>query len=860
MVQENLLLQQPNFCISPLIGTFASIDTTQTDSRLLIKNTSGDVTVSYTFNPNITQNSIIYYLDYIGPINQSALQDGMVFITMESNLSSSVSIKKWNLNKANTRLDLDYTISKATSGDEIIKSDCMAAGRYYTNLSNTTVTGTANIEIDNVDTIVSGTRLYVGPSSNTSYLNAYEEVTATAVSGTNVSISSPNGVPLLSYFNSGDPVTYLGDFYLFSDVAYGNDTSKGSLITLDNFTGVTLSRDNSAIYSDIQAANYGTPFYNTVAFVKRSELLYIDIDDYTRVRSVRLNVTTPGQDGDPVEVYNLAFTTSAVYRLQKEKVVRQDDGSYITLNWATYNYHEDGFFRFVDCITLETNPIGIVANQETITIQGQVIDQYGMAVSGKLIQFDKISGDQNGLWGEVNRQATSDINGRFSITYTSGWYDESEASDINEDINISARTDGSNILTGSIYIWTFFKFHLNAKFIMGPDTETYFGAEIIIQKENIFDSTNSFTQISQFTSHFDIEARNYLDIIAPIIYQWRSFKSELGMVQRELVSSDFSVSQIDLIRGTFPVSQTYVSRHLIAGSNEDDVEIAQFRFIIDAIPVPFSEKNNVNANIWIKLAPYGFDLNKSTLVFKVREVSYAGDTGFINYENTANLEITEFDAGGGLIGLEVLYTPDVYFHNSAIVYVYLEIYDNGIPPNRIEFDYWFTVIPDYKAPYIENERPYRGETGVLINSDITFDIVDTEVGVDINTLDIYINNRGKPFTYEEIERGYQITFHNIFDFYYEQAIEISIRVADSSAFGNVLYDMWRFYCESSLAPVIDSESFYPKICIRGYDTRTTGEYFEVYDGGGGLDKDSIELIVGGNIRPINLIPIIKRTL
>ena len=334
----------------------------------------------------------------------------------------------------------------------------------------------------------------------------------------------------------------------------------------------------------------------------------------------------------------------------------------------------------------------------------------------------------------------------------------------------------------------------------------------------------------------------------------------MGVVQEELVSGDFKITQAEVITGTFPISQTYVSRHLTEGSNEDNVEIAQFRFIIDAVPVPFSEKNNVNANIWIKLAPYGFDLNKSTLVFKVREVSYVGDTGFISYENTANLEITEYDAGGGLIGLEVLYTPEEYFHNSAIVYVYLEIYDNGLPPNRIEFDYWFTIIPDYKAPYIENESPHRGETGVLVDSDITFDIVDTEVGVAITTLDIYINNRIKPFTYEEIEAGYRVTFHNISDYYYEQSIEISVRVSDSSASGNVLYDMWRFRCESSLAPVIDGESFDPRTCIRGHDTRTTEEYFEVYDGGGGLDKDSIELIVEGNIRPTTLIPVIKRTL
>lgn len=86
----------------------------------------------------------------------------MVFITMESDTTSSVSIKKWNLDKTNTRLNLDYTITKTTSGFDTIASKSMAIGRYYTNLSFTTITGTGNIVINNVDNVVSGTRLYIG--------------------------------------------------------------------------------------------------------------------------------------------------------------------------------------------------------------------------------------------------------------------------------------------------------------------------------------------------------------------------------------------------------------------------------------------------------------------------------------------------------------------------------------------------------------------------------------------------------------------------------------------------------------------------------------------------------------------------
>lgn len=872
MAQENIQIAQPNFCIAPLVGTFATVDTTQSAARFIVKNTSGGTTVSYTFNPNIAQNTSIYYFDYIGPRSVSTLVSGMVFITMESNLSSQVVIKKWNLNTANTRLDLDYTITKSTSGNEYIACSNMAAGRYYTNLTSTTVTGTGQIVLNSVDNIVSGTRLYVGPSSNTSYLNAYQEVVATSVSGTTVNIRNPNniGIPLTSYYNSGDAVTYLGDFYLFSDIGYGNDSTRGSMLTINNTTGATLATHSSALYNNIAAANYGIPYYGTVGVIKDSELLYVDIADHTIQKSSRLNVTRPFSQ-TTLEVFAVAFTASTMYRLQLGKVSRSDTGDYTELTWSTYNYHEDGIARYSDTISLYTDPIGIIGNQETITIRGCVRDQYGIALSGKTVKFNKVYGDTNGVWGEVNRESVTDINGLCAITYTSGWYDPSIRSNVNEDIKISANTNGSNVLIGSIYIWTTLIFKLNAKFLMGPATTPAFGASIITQKLNTFTSTNnSLTQKVSFTSTFGLKSYSKfrmpggheywqdINLGTAILTQLRQFNSLLNVTQKALINSLFYVTQSDQYKGTFPISQTYVSRHLPAGSNVDNVNIAQFKFIIDAVPVPFSEKNNVNSTIWIKLAPYGFDLDKSTLVFRVRELSYKGDIGFVDYVDTANLVITEYDAGGGLIGLELLYTPSEYFNNSAIVYVYLEVYDNGIPPNRIEFDYWFLVIPDYKAPYIENETPSRNQHDVPIDSTISFDLLDSEVGVDITTLDLYIDNRIKEFTYEIIAKGYRVTYTSDANFYYTQPVEVSIQVNDSSDQSNTLYDMWRFYCAASVPPEVDSSSFFPVVCVRGLPTRTTIETFEIYDVGTGIDTSSILLMVDGIERPTNLVPIIKR--
>jgi hypothetical protein len=583
MPQENIQIAQYNFCIAPVVGTFATVDTTNTTARLIIKNSTGVATVSYTFNPNLSQNTNIYYLDYIGPRNLSALKSGMVFITMESNLTSLVTIKKWDLDVENTRLNLDYTISKNSAGYDTFACRAMAIGRYYTSLSLTTVTGTGSIVLNNVDNVVSGTRLYIGPSSNTTYLGNYEEVIATSISGTTVSISSTNGIPLSSYFNSGDPITYLGNIYLFSDMGYAANQTMGCLFTLDNYTGDIKDRHNSALYNNVKASNYGLPYSNTVALVKNSQLLYIDVNDYAISKSARIN-NTKYLSSEVVDVFALSFTESTIYRLQNKKITRSDTGTYATLNWGTYNYHEDTFNRYSDVISLSTDTITI-ANQETILIKVVVLDQYGMGISGKTVKFNKEYGDSAGVWGEVNFEATTDINGVGFISYTSGWYNPSLITPINEDIKITARTDGSNILTGSIYIWTSIILKLNAKFLLDRLDLSGYGVPVIKQKVDS-KSILTFKQLPLFTSLFILrslskfkmpgghEVFQSLSQVA-IVKQLRSFSGTVPVNQRTSFISNSPFKQIASYIGTCPVSQTVISRHLPVGSNTDNVFIAQ---------------------------------------------------------------------------------------------------------------------------------------------------------------------------------------------------------------------------------------------------------------------------------------------
>jgi len=250
-------------------------------------------------------------------------------------------------------------------------------------------------------------------------------------------------------------------------------------------------------------------------------------------------------------------------------------------------------------------------------------------------------------------------------------------------------------------------------------------------------------------------------------------------------------------------------------------------------------------------------LNQSSLVFKVKEASYAVHGDYIDV--TSLCTISTFDAGGGLLGLDILYNPANDFHHNAVIYVSIEVYDTAPTPNIILTDYWFRIIPDYRAPYIDNEFPAREEEDVIIGTNISFDVLDTGVGVDIDTLEFYVNNRYKIPTTTTISGGYHISYNPSEDFNYGQTVEITVKIKDASDYQNQLHDMWRFYCEGSTGPWIDPESFYPRNCTKGSYRKLTGISANVYGiNGTGVDQDNILVRIGGKDRDVTITPIIYR--
>jgi len=275
-----------------------------------------------------------------------------------------------------------------------------------------------------------------------------------------------------------------------------------------------------------------------------------------------------------------------------------------------------------------------------------------------------------------------------------------------------------------------------------------------------------------------------------------------------------------------------------------NARLNQFVFVEDAIPKFWSEKNPIETYIWIRLRPFAFNLNNNTFRFWVRELwSEAGaifDTGY--YEVTSQGTISNFSAGGGLLGIEFRYQPSQPFHYGSLIFVHLEVYDVAADPNFIYLDYWFKCIPDYKSPYLVNLSPGREEQFVLVDTDIYFEIKDDGAGINIDTLEVFINSKSlQPTEIIKFNNNhYAVRCELPQKLFYDKSYFVNVVVADMSPQKNYLRDSYRFYTRESDAPYFTD--FDPKLCLRGM-SRFYDVSFVVLAEHLGVDKDSIRLQV-----------------
>lgn len=257
-----------------------------------------------------------------------------------------------------------------------------------------------------------------------------------------------------------------------------------------------------------------------------------------------------------------------------------------------------------------------------------------------------------------------------------------------------------------------------------------------------------------------------------------------------------------------------------------EVTVQQYDLIVLASPSPFSYRNSVSTNVSIRLSNYVYPLDSGTV------------TLYLEGEEK-NITTTPFYSGLG--GFDALWANDKEFDYNTEINVEWRVYDEDTPPNEFVLKYWFRTVPDVVGPRISSVSPEDDETGVAVDTCIEFTLRDYECGVNIGTLELFVNNQevlssDMVITALSSSDGYAIRYCPTESFLYGDEIPVSIYVEDTADEPNYLFYTYSFTTETSNAPVIISTDPVP---CRKYKPITQDVEIDIVDGGHGLDEDSI---------------------
>ena len=301
-----------------------------------------------------------------------------------------------------------------------------------------------------------------------------------------------------------------------------------------------------------------------------------------------------------------------------------------------------------------------------------------------------------------------------------------------------------------------------------------------------------------------------------------------------------------VIQKNFQLSSVVREVQDLVVSSDGNVE--QFNFLLYAVPTPFSYKNPVDTDVFIRMSSYGVHpLDPESVILFIDGIRYYA----------SDLTITPFYTGNG--GLEVLWSNIREFDYGRRIDVYWEFYDTDTPPNRTIVRYWFCTVEDMIGPRIINESPEEDSSEALISSYITFDIVDYEAGVDIGTLRLYVNNiliEDGDMRIVSIQDGYRIQYIPATPFVYGDVVPVAVFVSDSSDRENTSFRVWSFSVEGSIPPSI--VNMVPSPCDRGV-SRVGNVSFEIVDSGHGIvDTSIVAGIDNKQQNDVLIIPIVHR--
>ena len=280
---SNINIKYPNFCIGPQAGTFCTINQDNVTTILRIKNESGGLIGDYALSSNIVDELIM--LEYVGPVDLTAVMDGTTFFTAEKVSDSVCLIKRWEISLTSASLNLKQQIIKYTTGYYYYNTVGMAVEHYRRTFSTHNQGGINYLDISSASRVTTGTRLFLGPSTDTDNVGAGEYVTVSHVVGTRVYLTSN----IVYQYVSGNLICFYNNFYLVSSIGYAGDTTQGTMYKLNASNGAVIEWDSKGMYQGITGARWSS-YIASVACLHGDNVLFVSpYSYYVNWKSIYLN-------------------------------------------------------------------------------------------------------------------------------------------------------------------------------------------------------------------------------------------------------------------------------------------------------------------------------------------------------------------------------------------------------------------------------------------------------------------------------------------------------------------------------------------------------------------------------------------
>lgn len=232
---------------------------------------------------------------------------------------------------------------------------------------------------------------------------------------------------------------------------------------------------------------------------------------------------------------------------------------------------------------------------------------------------------------------------------------------------------------------------------------------------------------------------------------------------------------------------------------------------------------------------------RDSLIWEVRD-----EMSGVNPE-TARLIVNEIDVGDLLLyGGDVVteeaeyrfrYYPQVPFSYEDTLDISFFISDWEIPANVFSVQYNLYTEPDEAPPYLTNIFPSPEQIRVSRNADIQFNVLDSGLGVELDSLKLIIEEELSPFDelfIQEADSGYTIRYNPDGFFPHEDTINVRVICYDQALNPNRLDESYWFVTLSDdhEPPYIDNIN--PEDQTENWPI-DVGFEFDLIDDGSGVD-------------------------